>query len=187
MHPWHNDYYVRTVRGDKKDPLTQFLVDSGVPSEDDVMKPSDTTVFSFPIKSPEGAVLRNELTAIEHLNIWLTYQRYWCEHKPSITVSVRDEEWMEVGAWVYKYFDEISGISFLPYSNHTYKQAPYQDATLEEYEELVAKMPKEIRWADIAFYETEDGTTGTQDLACSAGFCEVVDISPSVTLEVPQP
>lgn len=184
MHPWHSEYYVRTVRGDKKDPLTKFLIDSGVPAEDDVMKPNDTTVFSFPIKAPKNAVIRKDLTAIEHLETWLVYQRAWCEHKPSITVSVKEEEWMEVGAWVYKHFDELSGISFLPYSDHTYKQAPYQDATEEEYLELLANMPSEIRWADIAFYETEDGTTGTQDLACAAGSCEVVDITSTVSLEV---
>jgi len=177
MHPWHNDYYIRTVRGDKKDPLTQFLIDSGVPAEDDVMKPNDTTVFSFPVKAPENSVLRNDLTAIEHLETWLVYQRAWCEHKPSITVSVRDNEWMAVGAWVYEHFDELSGISFLPYSDHTYKQAPYQDSTKEEYDALVESFPDEIRWADIAFYETTDGTTGTQDLACAAGYCEVVDIT----------
>ena len=178
MHPWHNDYYIRTVRGDKKDPLTQFLVESGVPAEDDAMKPNDTTVFSFPIKAPDNAVLRNDLTAVEHLDIWLTYQRHWCEHKPSITVSVKEDEWMEVGAWVWKNFDEVSGISFLPYSDHTYKQAPYQDATKEEYNEMVKKMPKEIRWSDLVFYETEDGTKGSQELACSADTgCEVVDIT----------
>ena len=178
MHPWHNEYYTRTVRGDKKDPLTKFLIDSGVPAEDDVMKPNDTTVFSFPIKSPKDAVLRNDLNAIEHLDIWLTYQRAWCEHKPSITVSVKEDEWMEVGSWVYKNFDEISGISFLPYSDHTYKQAPYQDATKEEYEELKSKMPKDIRWSDLVFYETEDGTKGSQELACSSDLgCEIVDIT----------
>lgn len=178
MHPWHNEYYIRTVRGDKKDPLTKFLVESGVPAEDDVMKPSDTTVFSFPIKAPVNAVLRDHLSAIEHLDIWLTYQRHWCEHKPSITVSVKEEEWMEVGAWVWKNFDEVSGISFLPYSDHTYKQAPYQDASKKEYEEMVKRMPKEIRWADLVFYETEDGTKGSQELACSSDTgCEVVDIT----------
>ena len=177
MHPWHSEYYVRTVRGDKKDPLTRFLVDAGVPAEDDVMKPNDTTVFSFPVKAPKNAVLRKDLTAIEHLETWLVYQRAWCEHKPSITVSVKEDEWMEVGAWVFKHFDELSGISFLPYSDHTYKQAPYQDATQEEYLDLVSKMPSEIRWADISFYELEDGTTGSQDLACTAGYCEVVDIT----------
>ena len=178
MHPWHSDYYIRTVRGDKKDPLTQFLTDSGVPSEDDFMKPNDTTVFSFPIKAPKGAVLRNELTAIEHLETWLVYQRHWCEHKPSITVSVREEEWMAVGAWVYDHFDELSGISFLPYSEHTYKQAPYQDCTKEEYEEFVKRMPKEINWEALSLYELEDTTTGTQALACVSGECEIVDINP---------
>ena len=177
MHPWHNDYYIRTVRGSKNDPLTQFLNDAGIPAEDDVMKPGDTTVFSFPMKAPEGAILRNDLTAIEHLNIWLTYQRAWCEHKPSITVSVRDEEWMAVGAWVWEHFDEVSGISFLPYSDHTYKQAPYQDCTEEEYLEALAKMPSTINWQALSLYETEDATTGSQALACVAGECEIVDIN----------
>ena len=178
MHPWHNEYYIRTVRGDKKDPLTQFLMEAGVPAEDDFMNPTQTKVFSFPIKAPKGAVLRNDLTAIEHLNIWLTYQRDWCEHKPSITVSVRDEEWMEVGSWVWDHFDEVSGISFLPYSDHTYKQAPYQDATEQEYLDAVAKMPEDIHWSMLTLYETEDSTTGSQNLACSADAgCEVVDIN----------
>jgi ribonucleoside-diphosphate reductase alpha chain len=178
MHPWHNNYYIRTVRGDKKDPLTEFLIQSGVPAEDDVMKPHDTTVFSFPIKSPENAVLRHDLSATEHLDIWLVYQQNWCEHKPSITISVKEDEWMEVGSWVWKNFDEISGISFLPYSDHTYKQAPYQDATKEEYEDLLGKMPKEIRWSDLSFFETEDGTRGSQEFACSSDTgCEVVDIT----------
>ena len=177
MHPWHNDYYIRTVRGDKKDPLTQFLMEAGVPAEDDFMNPTQTKVFSFPVKAPEGAILRNDLTAIEHLNTWLVYQRAWCEHKPSITVSVRDEEWMEVGAWVWEHFDEVSGISFLPYSDHTYKQAPYQDATKEEYEEALSKMPEKIYWEMLTMYETEDGTSGSQTLACSSDAgCEVVDI-----------
>ncbi len=177
MHPWHNEYYIRTVRGDKKDPLTQFLIEAGVPAEDDFMNPTATKVFSFPIKAPKNAVLRNDLTAIEHLNIWLTYQRAWCEHKPSITVSVRDEEWMEVGAWVWEHFDEVSGISFLPYSDHTYKQAPYQDATKEEYEEALSKMPEKIYWEMLQVYETEDSTSGSQTMACSSDTgCEVVDI-----------
>ena len=178
MHAWHSQYYIRTVRGSKNDPISIFLKEVGIPVEDDVMKPNDTYVFSFPVKAPEGAITRSDLTAIEHLNIWLVYQRAWCEHKPSITVSVKEDEWMEVGAWVYKHFDEVSGISFLPHSDHTYKQAPYQEVSKEEYEDLLAKMPKEIRWEDLSFYETEDGTSGTQTLACTSdGNCEIVDIS----------
>jgi len=178
MHAWHSPYYIRTVRGSKGDPISTFLKEVGIPVEDDVMKPNETYVFSFPVKAPEGAIVRNDLTAIEHLNIWLVYQRAWCEHKPSITVSVKEDEWMEVGAWVYKNFDEVSGISFLPHSDHSYKQAPYQEVTKEEYESLVAKMPKEIRWEDLSFYETEDGTSGIQTLACTSdGNCEIVDIS----------
>jgi len=177
MHPWHSDYYVRTVRGDKKDPITQFLKDSGIPAEDDVMKPNDTSVFSFPVKAPSHAITRDKLTAIQQLEIWLTYQRHWCEHKPSITVSVKEDEWMEVGAWVYKHFDEVSGISFLPYSEHTYVQAPYQEITKEQYEELVFKMPKTINWSALSMYELEDSTTGSQALACVSGECEIVDIN----------
>ena len=178
MHPWHSPYYVRTVRGSKGDPISTFLKEVGIPVEDDVMKPSDTYVFSFPVKAPEGAIVRNDLTAIDHLNIWLVYQRAWCEHKPSITVSVKEDEWMEVGAWVYKNFDEVSGISFLPHSEHTYKQAPYQEILKEEYDALVAQMPKNIRWEDLSFYETEDGTSTNSTLACSSdGNCELVDIS----------
>ena len=178
MHAWHSDYYIRTVRGDKKDPLSTFLKEVGIPVEDDFMKPNDTYVFSFPVKAPEGAITRDHLTAIDHLNTWLVYQRAWCEHKPSITVSVKEDEWMAVGAWVYEHFDEVSGISFLPHSDHSYKQAPYQEVTETEYLELLAKMPSNIRWEDLSFYETEDGTSGTQTLACTSdGNCEIVDIS----------
>ena len=178
MHPWHSPYYIRTVRGSKGDPISTFLKEVGIPVEDDVMKPNETYVFSFPVKAPEGAIVRNDLTAIDHLNIWLVYQRAWCEHKPSITVSVKEDEWMEVGAWVYKNFDEVSGISFLPHSDHTYKQAPYQEVSKEEYLALVSKMPKNIRWEDLSFYETEDGTSPSATLACSSdGNCELVDIS----------
>ena len=178
MHAWHSPYYIRTVRGSKGDPISVFLKEVGIPVEDDVMKPNETYVFSFPVKAPEGAIVRNDLTAIEHLNIWLVYQRAWCEHKPSITVSVKEDEWMEVGAWVYKHFDEVSGISFLPHSDHSYRQAPYQEVTKAEYEALAAKMPKEIRWEDLSFYETEDGTSTNATLACSSdGNCELVDIS----------
>jgi ribonucleoside-triphosphate reductase (thioredoxin) len=176
IHARHSPYYIRTVRGDNKDPLTQFMKDMGVPAEACVMKPDNTTVFSFPVKSPEGAVTRNDMTAIEQLETWLTYQRYWCEHKPSVTVSVRDEEWMEVGSFVYKYFDEMSGVSFLPHSDHTYQQAPYQDATKEEYEALLAQMPTKIDWAKLSEYETEDGTKSSQTFACSGDVCEIVDL-----------
>jgi len=176
MHAWHSDYYIRTVRGDKKDPITQFLKDSGIPVEDDVMKPNDTYVFSFPVKAPKNAITRDKLTAIQQLEIWLVYQRHWCEHKPSITVSVKEDEWMEVGAWVYKHFDEVSGISFLPYSEHTYVQAPYQEVAKDQYDEMVSKMPKSINWEALSLYELEDTTTGTQALACVSGECEIVDI-----------
>jgi ribonucleoside-diphosphate reductase alpha chain len=178
MHPWHSKYYIRTVRGSKTDPISVFLKEVGIPVEDDVMKPTETYVFSFPIKSPNDAIVRNDLTAIDHLNTWLVYQRAWCEHKPSITVSVKEDEWMEVGAWVYKNFDEVSGISFLPSFDHSYKQAPYQEITKKEYEDLLSKMPKSIRWEDLSFYETEDGTSTNATLACTSdGNCELVDIS----------
>ena len=178
MHPWHSQYYIRTVRGDKKDPLSIFLKEVGIPAEDEYIRPNDTYVFSFPVKAPENAIVRNDLNAIDHLNTWLVYQRAWCEHKPSITVSVREEEWMAVGSWVWEHFDEVSGISFLPHSDHTYQQAPYQEVTETEYLELLAKMPSNIRWEDLSFYETEDGTSGTQTLACTSdGNCEIVDIS----------
>ena len=177
IHARHSEYYIRTVRGDNKDLLTQFMKDAGIPNEPCVMKPGTTTVFSFPQKSPNGAITRNDMTAIEQLELWLTYQRHWCEHKPSVTVTVRDDEWIEVGAWVFKHFDEVSGISFLPHSDHSYKQAPYQECTKEEYEAMLEKMPKVIDWSDLRFYETEDGTSGSQTMACSSGACEIVDIS----------
>ncbi len=176
MHAWHSDYYIRTVRGDKKDPITQFLKDTGIPAEDDAMKPQDTYVFSFPVKAPSNAITRDKLTAIQQLEIWLVYQRHWCEHKPSITVSVKEDEWMEVGAWVYKHFDEVSGISFLPYSEHTYVQAPYQEVSKDQYEAMLSKMPTVIDWKNLSLYELEDSTTGTQSLACIASECEIVDI-----------
>jgi len=177
IHARHSAYYIRTVRGDNKDPLTQFMKDQGIPSEPDVMKPENTTVFSFPMKSPEGAVTRNDMTALEQLELWLTYQRHWCEHKPSITVTVRDNEWMEVGAWVYKHFDEVSGISFLPHSDHTYQQAPYQEVGEREYKELLAVMPTKIDWSRLSDYEMEDTSKGTSTFACVGGVCEIVDIS----------
>ena len=177
IHARHSPYYVRTVRGDNKDPLTKFMIDKGVPNEPCVMKGDTTTVFSFPVKSPEGAVTRNDMTAVEQLEMWLTYQRSWCEHKPSVTISVRDEEWMEVGAFVYKHFDEMSGVSFLPHSDHTYQQAPYQDCTKEDYEELLSIMPKAIDWSELSEYENEDNTAGSQTMACSGDTCELVDLT----------
>jgi ribonucleoside-triphosphate reductase len=177
IHARHSPYYVRTVRGDNKDPLTKFMIDKGVPNEPCVMKGDTTTVFSFPIKSPEGAVTRNDMTAVEQLETWLIYQRSWCEHKPSVTISVRDHEWMEVGAFVYKHFDEMSGVSFLPHSDHTYQQAPYQDCTKEDYEELLAIMPKAINWSELSEYEDEDNTAGSQTMACSGDTCEIVDLT----------
>lgn len=174
IHARHSPYYVRTVRADKKDPLAKMMVDMGFPHEDDVTKPDHTYVFSFPIKAPEHAVFRKDMTAIEQLELWLAYQRHWCEHKPSVTISVKEEEWPEVGAWVWKHFDEMSGVSFLPFSDHVYAQAPYQDCTKEEYEALLVKMPKNVDWAELAKYETRDQTTGSQELACSAaGGCEL--------------
>ncbi len=176
IHARHSPYYIRTVRGDNKDPLTQMMQDQGIPNEPCVMKPDSTTVFSFPVKSPDKAVTRNDMTAIEQLETWLTYQRHWCEHKPSVTVSVRADEWMEVGAFVYKHFDEMSGVSFLPHSDHSYQQAPYQDCTKKEYKELLVKMPESIDWSKLSEYEQEDNTIAMQTMACTGDVCEVVDI-----------
>ena len=177
IHARHNPHYIRTVRGDNKDPLTQFLVSEGIPAEPDVMKPDSTTVFSFPMASPRGAVTRTLMTALEQLELWLLYQRYWCEHKPSVTISVKENEWMDVGAWVYKHFDEVSGISFLPFSDHTYAQAPYQDCTEDEYENMLTKMPVSVNWSRLQEFEKEDTTSGGRELACTAGVCEVVDLN----------
>ena len=173
IHARHNPYYIRTVRGDKKDPLTKMMVDQGFPVEDDVMNPSHTAVFSFPMQVNKDAVFRTDMTAIDQLKLWKIYQEYWCEHKPSVTISVKESEWLEVGAWVYDNFDMMSGVSFLPFSEHTYKQAPYQDCAKEEFEELVNKMPKEINWSDLASYEKTDMTIASQELACVAGGCEI--------------
>ena len=174
IHARHNEYYIRTVRGDKKDPLTQMMVDAGFPVEDDVMNPNHTSVFSFPMKVDRGAVFRTDMTAIEQLELWLTYQKNWCEHKPSVTISVKEHEWLEVGAWVYEHFDYMSGVSFLPFSEHTYKQAPYQDCDKEEYEKILKSMPKIVDWSLLGEYEKQDMTIGSQELACSAaGGCEI--------------
>jgi len=176
IHARHSEYYIRTVRGDNKDPLTQFMIEQGIPSEPDITKPNDTTVFSFPVKSPTGCITRNDLTAIQQLEMWMIYQRHWCEHKPSVTITVRDDEWMEVGAFVFKHFDEMSGVSFLPHSDHTYQQAPYQDCTEEEYNAMLDKFVYDIDWSQLAEYEKEDTTAGNQTFACSGDVCEIVDI-----------
>ena len=155
------------------------MKEAGIPAEPDVMKPDSTTVFSFPMKSPTGAITRTQMSAIEQLDYWLIFQRHWCEHKPSVTVSVKEHEWMDVGAWVYKNFDEVSGISFLPFSEHTYKQAPYQDIDEEEYNVLTKAMPSAIDWSKLQDFEKEDTTSGSKELACTAGVCEIVDIEAS--------
>ena len=177
IHARHSRFYVRTVRGDNKDPLTQFMKDQGIPHEPCVFKGDTTTVFSFPQKSPNKAVTRNDMSAIEQLEMWLAYQRNWCEHKPSVTISVRDSEWLDVGAFVYKHFDEMSGVSFLPHSDHTYQQAPYQDCTEREYKELSKLMPKRIDWSKLSEYEQEDNTVAMQTMACSGDVCEIVDLT----------
>tara|TARA_B100000686_G_scaffold349742_1_gene443846 strand:- start:253 stop:2208 length:1956 start_codon:yes stop_codon:yes gene_type:complete len=176
IHARHNPHYIRTVRADNKDPLCQFMKDAGFPNEPDVTKPNHTTVFSFPSKSPKGAICRMDMTAIEQLELWSLYQKHWCEHKPSITVSVKEHEWMGVGNWVWDNFNNISGISFLPFSEHTYQQAPYQDCNQEEYKEALAAMPKSVNWAKLGDYEAQDYTAGAQTAACAAGGCEVVDL-----------
>ena len=177
IHARHSSYYIRTVRGDNKDPLTRFMADSGVPNEPDVMKPESTTVFSFPVAAPKGAVTRNDMTAIEQLELWLVYQNHWCEHKPSITVTVRDEEWLEVGAFVYKNFDNMSGVSFLPHSDMVYQQAPYQEVSKGDYKKAARAMPVKIYWDALSTYEQGDTTSGSQTMACSGDSCELVDIT----------
>jgi ribonucleoside-diphosphate reductase alpha chain len=176
IHPRWSEFYIRTVRGDIKDPMTQFLIDQGVPNEPDVTKPNDTVVFSFPQRAPEGATTRQDISATDHLKIWKTFQESWCEHKPSITINVKEDEWLDVAAWTYDNFDMVSGISFLPYSEHTYKQAPYQEITEDEYNSWVARMPDSIDWSKLSDYEIEDTTTGSQEFACTGGVCEIVDL-----------
>jgi ribonucleoside-diphosphate reductase alpha chain len=178
IHARHNDYYIRTVRGDNKDPLTQFLKDRGVYNEACVMKPDSTTVFSFAMKSPEGAVTRDDMTAVEQLELWKVYAIHWCEHKPSVTITVKEHEWMDVGSWVFENFDVASGVSFLPHSDHTYQQAPYQDIEADDYAEWqLAYGGLEIDWQALSEYEREDNTSGSRELACTAGVCEVVDLN----------
>lgn len=176
IHARHNPYYIRTVRADTKDPLCVFMKEKGFPCEPCVMKPDHTMVFSFPMKSPDHAVCRKDLTAIQQLELWLLYQKEWCDHKPSITVSVQEHEWMNVGSWVWDHFDEMSGVSFLPFSDHTYRQAPFQDCDEKEYNTLLEKMPKDVDWSELSSYENQDNTIGSQELACSGNSCEIVDI-----------
>ena len=174
IHARHNPFYIRTVRGDKKDPLTKMMVDAGFPVEDDVMNPTHTSVFSFPMKVDAKSVFRTDMSAIEQLELWLTYQKSWCEHKPSVTITVKEHEWLEVGAWVYEHFDYMSGVSFLPFSDHTYKQAPYQDCDEKLYKDILNKMPKIVDWSLLGEYEKSDMTIGSQELACTAaGGCEI--------------
>lgn len=173
IHPRFSEYYIRTVRCDKKDPFTQFMIDQGIPHEDDVTNPSNISVFSFPIHSPSNAVTVKDISAIEQLSLWKIYQEHWCEHKPSITIYIKPNEWMEVGTWVWNNFDLLSGISFLPYSEHDYQQAPYQQITEIEYEEAIKKMPQSINWDTLSEYESEDNTIASQELACVAGSCEI--------------
>ena len=177
IHARHNDFYIRTVRADNKDPLCQFMKDKGFPYEACAMKPDHVTVFSFPVASPKDCVTRTDMTAIEQLEMWLQYQRHWCEHKPSVTITVKEHEWMEVGAWVWTHLGECSGISFLPFSDHSYKQAPYQDCNESEYHKLREQMPKSIDWTELKSYEEQDNTSGTQTYACSGDSCEVVDLT----------
>ncbi len=175
IHPRFAPFYIRRVRGDVKDPLTQFMINKGIPWEEDVYNKSNV-VFSFPQAAPEGAVCTKDMGAMEQLKLWMTYQEHWCEHKPSITVYYTDEDFLEVGAFVYKNFDKISGISFLPYEGHSYAQAPYEEIDEEVYQKMAAEMPTDIDWKDLGLFEQEDNTAGAQTLACSGGVCEVVDI-----------
>ncbi len=173
IHPRHSEFYIRSVRQDNKDPLTAFLKHVGIPNEPDVTKPDQTTVFSFPVKSPEGAVTRKDITPIDHLNLWKTYNDSWAEHQVSITVSIEEQDWIKVASWVYENFDGLSGVSFLPMDLGTYRQAPYQECTKEEYEAHLALMPETIDWSELSLFESDDETTGAQTLACTGGQCEL--------------
>ena len=176
IHPRHSKQYLRTVRCDKKDPMYVFLKDQGVPVEDDVMRPDSTAVFTFAVKSPPNALVRDDIDAIQQLELWKTYATHWCEHKPSCTITVREEEWMKVGAWVYENFHIASGISFLPHSDHVYQQAPYQDVSEQVWEEAVKNIPKVIDWSKFPDYEKEDHTVGAKTYACTGDKCEQVDL-----------
>jgi ribonucleoside-diphosphate reductase alpha chain len=171
IHPGHDRYYIRRVRSDNKDPLTKHLIDAGVPHEPDVTKPHATTVFSFPMRLPDSSITRENVNAIDHLELWLKYQRHWCEHKPSVTINVREEEWPRVGSWVYDHFDEMSGVSFLPHDGGTYRQAPYETITQADYEDLNKNIPTKVDWD--ALVEMDDNVEGVQTLACTSGNCEI--------------
>ena len=177
IHARHSPYYIRTVRADNNDPLTQFMKDQGIPFELCVSKPETTTVFSFPVQAPNKAVTRNDITAIDQLNMWLIYQRHWTEHKPSVTISVRKGEWIPVLNFVHQNFDEVSGVSFLPHDDHIYQQAPYQDCNKNDYKILKSIMPKKIDWSKLSDFESEDTTKSSQTFACTGEVCEIVDIS----------
>jgi len=175
IHARHNHHYIRTVRIDKKDPVYALLKHQGVPIEDDAMRPDSTAVVSFPQVAPKGCITRNDMTAIEQLELWLIYQRNWCEHKPSVTITVKEHEWIAVGAWVYEHFDEVSGISFLPHSDHTYQQAPYQDMTEESLNQWIKDNPSpDIDWSLLPMFEKEDETVSSQTLACVGGVCDIL-------------
>jgi ribonucleoside-diphosphate reductase alpha chain len=176
IHPRHNKYYIRSIRGDNFDPMTEFLKNAGVPNEPNVMSPNKSTVFYFPQKAPDGALVRHDLSAIRHLEYWLQCQREWCEHKPSVTINVAEDEWVEVAAFVYKHFDEITGVAFLPRDDPTYEQAPYQDIDEETYNKWIETFPKNIDWSNLPDFETEDTTKGSQELACVAGDCSVTEM-----------
>ena len=177
IHARHNPYYIRTVRADTKDPLCKMMVDAGFQHEPDHLKPDHTMVFSFPMKSPKNSVCRKDMTAIEQLDLWLTYQKYWCEHKPSVTITVQEDEWVRVGSWVYDHFDEVCGVSFLPFSDHSYKQAPYQDCDKETYDKYMSYLPKAVDWSILEKYEKEDNTVASQTMACTGNTCEIVDLT----------
>ena len=171
IHPQHSKYYIRRVRADNKDPLTQFMIQAGFVAEPCVMKPDSTTVFSFPVAVADGALLREDLTAIEHLRLWLIFQRHYCEHKPSVTISVLENEWMDVGAWTFKHFDEVTGVSFLPMDGGTYKQAPYEECSEDTYRQLKMLVPETVDWEN--FKEYDDNVEGAQMLSCTAGGCSI--------------
>jgi ribonucleoside-diphosphate reductase alpha chain len=167
--------FIRRVRCDRKDPMANLMTAAGFPVENDVFKPDHQVVFSFPMKVPASAITADNMTAIEQLELWHVYQSHWCEHKPSMTVYVREHEWMEVGAWVYRHFDEISGIAFLPYSGHVYKQAPYEECSQAEYDEMMKKMPKTVDWGQLCKFESDDTSINHKEYGCVGDKCELTD------------